>query len=224
MCGPRKLDPAMFGKVLMKLGLALIVIGHLNFIVGAIVHGLVLRHMAKLQDNVALQYSVANITSVVSAIMSISCGISSIVLSRYLTHTSLRWAVLVLSIINAVISAVCAVDLTVSVIITVVNKGRTLLSSCTFTNLELIQISHECPFDPTRIYSTTLSLWVMSILLDGAEVVFSARCFFTVLQLMDIRLCHKRRRKVMLRLPEDDNGVRAEHEELNSEGEHSMWL
>ncbi|MEE6525559.1 hypothetical protein FKM82_025631 [Ascaphus truei] len=136
----------------MKLGLALIVIGHLNFIVGAIVHGLVLRHVARLQDTVSLQYSVANITAVVSAILSISCGIAAIVLSRYLARVPLRLAVLILSIINAVLSLACTVGLAVSVIITVANAGRTLLSTCTFTHLELIQISHECPFDPTRIY------------------------------------------------------------------------
>ncbi|CAJ0935801.1 unnamed protein product [Ranitomeya imitator] len=127
---------------------------------------------------------------------SISCGIVAIVLSRYLAHTSLRWAAVTLSIINAVVSAACTVGLTVSVIITVANEGRTLLSTCTFSNLQLIQISHECPFDPTRIYSTTLCLWVISIILDAAEMVFSARCYFIVLQLMDVHLCHKKKKKV----------------------------
>lgn len=140
---------------------------------------------------------------------------------------------MILSIINAIISAACTVGLIVSVIITVANEGRTLLSTCTYTNLQFIKISHECPFDPTRIYvsnriqlytnvmlpdcstmgyslwnygalwtlyfilqSTTLCLWVISILLDTAEMVFSMRCYFTVLQLMDVHLCHKTRKKV----------------------------
>ncbi|KAM4044148.1 transmembrane protein 54 [Anomaloglossus baeobatrachus] len=221
MCGPKALDNKLYGKVLMKQGLALIVTGHLNFIVGAIVHGLVLRHVAKLVDSVSLQYSVTNITAVASAILSISCGIVAIVLSRYLAHTSLRWAAVTLSIINAVVSAACTVGLTVSVIITVANEGRTLLSTCTFSNLQLIQISHECPFDPTRIYSTTLCLWVISIILDAAEMVFSARCYFIVLQLMDVHLCHKTRKKVRIQIPSKEGSVAAEEEMLGSQSE---WL
>ncbi|KAM8977363.1 transmembrane protein 54 [Pelodytes ibericus] len=218
------MDNPPFGKILMKLGLALIVVGHLNFIVGAIVHGLVLRHVSQLQNKESVHYSLANITAVASAILSISCGIVSIVLSRYLAKTSLRWAVLMLSIFNTLLSTVCTVGIIVSVIMLIVNDGRTLLSSCTFTNLELLQISHECPFDPTRIYSTTLCLWVISILLDATEVVFSARCFFTVLQLMDVQLCHKRRRrkkKVRLQIPQLEDG---EHESIDADGAHSVWL
>ncbi|XP_073521754.1 transmembrane protein 54 isoform X2 [Phyllobates terribilis] len=152
---------------------------------------------------------------------SISCGIVAIVLSRYLAHTSLRWAAVTLSIINAVVCAACTVGLTVSVIITVANEGRTLLSTCTFSNLQLIQISHECPFDPTRIYSTTLCLWVISIILDAAEMVFSARCYFIVLQLMDVHLCHKKRKKVRIQIPLKERSVAAEEEML---GSHSDWL
>ncbi|XP_063810200.1 transmembrane protein 54 [Pseudophryne corroboree] len=224
MCGPKILDGAQFGKILMKLGLGLLVVGHLNFIVGAIVHGLVLRHVVQLQDTVSLQYSVTNILAVASSVLSISCGIVAIVLSRYLAHISLRWAAVILSIINVVLSAACTVGLAVSVIITVANGGRTLLSSCTFSNLQTIQISYECPFDPTRIYSTTLCLWVISVLLDAAEVVFSARCYFTVIQLMNVRLCHKRRRKVRIQFPREEECLNAEQEDLNGNGSQSEWL
>ncbi|XP_044143192.1 transmembrane protein 54 [Bufo gargarizans] len=220
MCGPKAMDNKLFGKVLMKQGLGLIVIGHLNFIVGAIVHGLILRHVAKKVDGLSLQYSITNITAVASAILSISCGIVAIVLSRYLANVSLRWAAVILSIINAIISAACTVGLTVSVIITVANEGRTLLSTCTFTNLQFIQISHECPFDPTRIYSTTLCLWVISILLSAVEMVFSARCYFTVLQLMDVHLCHKMKKKVRIQIPLEER-MSAEEETLGSQSE---WL
>ncbi|KAM4699971.1 transmembrane protein 54 [Discoglossus pictus] len=222
MCGPRKMDKVKFGKAIMKLGLALIVIGHLNFIVGAIVHGLVLRHVSKLQDIVSLQYSISNIITVASAILSISCGIAAIVLSRYLTRLSLRWTVLVLSIINAILSFTCAMGLAVSIIITVANKGRTLLSTCSFTNLELIQISHECPFDPTRIYGTTLCLWVISLFLDTVEVVFSMRSFVTILRLMDVRFCRKR--KAIVRFPQQEEIVNIEREDVNEDGEYSAWL
>lgn len=115
----------------------------------------------------------------------------------------------------------CTVGLIVSVIITVANEGRTLLSTCTATNQQLLQISHECPFDPTRIYSTTLCLWVISILLDAAEMIFSMRCYFTVLQLMDVHLCHKTRKKVRIQIPLEERSVNAEEEMLDS---HSEWL
>nr|DBA33521.1 TPA: hypothetical protein GDO54_001192 [Pyxicephalus adspersus] len=203
----------------MKVGLALIVVGHLNFIVGAIVHGLVLRHVGRK----SLHYSVTNIIAVVSAILSISCGIIAIVLSRYLKKTTLRWATVLLSIINVVLSAACTVGIIVSVVMTVANQGRTLLSTCTFSNLQLIQISHECPFDPTRIYSTTLCLWVISILLDAVEVVFSARCYVTVLRLMDVRLCSKKKKKVRIHIPIEEE-CRTEQEGLNSSGNTSEWV
>ncbi|XP_068124942.1 transmembrane protein 54 isoform X2 [Hyperolius riggenbachi] len=208
----------------MKLGLALIVIGHLNFIVGAIVHGLVLRHVSQQSDAMSLLYSVTNISAVASAILSISCGIVAIVLSRYLSRKSMRWAAVLLNIINVVLSTACTVGLFVAVVMTVANKGRTLLSSCTFTNLQLLQISYECPFDPTRIYSTTLCLWVISILLDATEVIFSGRCYVTVLRLMDVRLCHKKRRKVRIHIPVEEECRISEQEELNSASGHSDWL
>ncbi|XP_056412547.1 transmembrane protein 54 [Hyla sarda] len=117
---------------------------------------------------------------------------------------------------NAIISAACTVGLTVSVIITVANEGRTLLSTCSSNNLQLMQISHQCPFDPTRIYSTTLCLWVISILLDAAEMVFSAQCYFTVLQLMDVHLCHKKRKKVRIQTPLEERRASVEEEMLRS--------
>uniref|UniRef100_A0A8C5M2S4 Transmembrane protein 54 n=1 Tax=Leptobrachium leishanense TaxID=445787 RepID=A0A8C5M2S4_9ANUR len=142
-----RLDSPPFGKILMKLGLALIVVGHLNFIFGAIVHGLVLRHVSELKDTVSVHYSMANITAVASAILVIAN-----VYIESVFFPPQRWALLTLGIINAMLSAACTVGTAVSIIITLANQGRTLLSSCTYTNLELIQISHECPFDPTRIY------------------------------------------------------------------------
>uniref|UniRef100_A0A8C5M244 Transmembrane protein 54 n=1 Tax=Leptobrachium leishanense TaxID=445787 RepID=A0A8C5M244_9ANUR len=156
----RRLDSPPFGKILMKLGLALIVVGHLNFIFGAIVHGLVLRHVSELKDTVSVHYSMANITAVASAILKCSACLS--VANVYIESVFFppqRWALLTLGIINAMLSAACTVGTAVSIIITLANQGRTLLSSCTYTNLELIQISHECPFDPTRIYKVTDLHW-----------------------------------------------------------------
>lgn len=58
-----------FRKVLMKTGLVLVVLGHVNFIAAALLHGTVLRYVAAPHDAVALQYCVVNILSVTSAIV-----------------------------------------------------------------------------------------------------------------------------------------------------------
>ncbi|XP_053867931.1 transmembrane protein 54 isoform X2 [Malaclemys terrapin pileata] len=153
MCRLDTLDPSSFQKLLMKTGLILIVIGHLSFISGALVHGTVLRYVANPQDAISLQYAIANIISVTSAILTISCGIAAIVLSRYLSLTALKWAVFSLSISSTLLSLFCSVGLAVSIILTFANKGTALLATCTFANVELIQISHECSFDPTGVYA-----------------------------------------------------------------------
>lgn len=53
----------------MRKGLALILIGHINFILGAIVHGSVLRHISKPTQHVSTEYTVANIISVTSGLL-----------------------------------------------------------------------------------------------------------------------------------------------------------
>ncbi|NXG75581.1 TMM54 protein, partial [Baryphthengus martii] len=73
----------------MKTGLILLIIGHLNFITSAFVHGTVLRFVVSSQDIVSLQYAVANTASVASALLTISCGIATLMLSRCLASTAL---------------------------------------------------------------------------------------------------------------------------------------
>lgn len=68
-CFPDNLDLSTIQKLLMKTGLILIVIGHLNFITSALVHGTVLRHIANPTDAISLQYAISNIISVISAIL-----------------------------------------------------------------------------------------------------------------------------------------------------------
>ncbi|XP_060061792.1 transmembrane protein 54 isoform X3 [Erinaceus europaeus] len=78
-----------FGRVLMKTGLVLVVLGHLSFIAAALLHGTVLRYVAAPHNAVALQYCVGNILSVTSAIVVIISGIVAIILSRYLPNIPL---------------------------------------------------------------------------------------------------------------------------------------
>ncbi|XP_054855619.1 transmembrane protein 54 [Eublepharis macularius] len=224
MCRLDHLDPSGIQKLLMKTGLILIVIGHLNFIVSALVHGTVLRHIANPQDAISLQYAISNIISVTSAILTISCGIAGIVLSRYISRKPLRWVVFSLSISSAFLSLFCAVGLAVSIVLTFVNNGHALLALCTFADVDFIQIVHECPFDPTRVYSSTLCLWGLSLLLDSIEIIFSIRCFLILLAILNLRLCRRRTRKknVSLQL------VTAENREvcdlLSRDQVETVWL
>ncbi|NXN32447.1 TMM54 protein, partial [Nycticryphes semicollaris] len=73
----------------MKTGLILLIIGHLNFIIGAFVHGTILRFVVNPRDTVSLHYTIANAASVISALLTISCGIAALMLSRYLIPTAL---------------------------------------------------------------------------------------------------------------------------------------
>ncbi|XP_067318473.1 transmembrane protein 54-like [Anolis sagrei] len=148
------LSPSCTQKLLMKTGLILIVIGHLN-ITWALVHGTVLRHIANPRDTISLQYAVSNIVTVISAILTISCGIAAIVLSRYISRKPLKWAVFSLSVGSTLLSLFCSGGLAVAIVVTFANRGHTLLELCTFANMDLIQISHECPFDPTRVYGSS---------------------------------------------------------------------
>uniref|UniRef100_A0A8C8RMQ7 Transmembrane protein 54 n=1 Tax=Pelusios castaneus TaxID=367368 RepID=A0A8C8RMQ7_9SAUR len=206
MCRLDTLDPTCYQKLLMKTGLILIVIGHLSFISGALVQGTVLRYVANPQDTISLQYSISNVISVTSAI--------------------LKWAVFSLSISSTLLSLFCSVGLAVSIVITFANKGHALLATCTFANVELIQISHECPFDPTRVYSSTLSLWTMSLVLDSVEIIFSIRCFLLTLALLNLKLCRRsRKKKVSLQFVQAESREAAEGRVLLRQGRvETVWL
>lgn len=54
---------------LMTKGLTLIVVGHVNFILGAIVHGSVLRHISKPSGQISTEYTVSNIIAVSSGLL-----------------------------------------------------------------------------------------------------------------------------------------------------------
>ncbi|XP_062995968.1 transmembrane protein 54 [Elgaria multicarinata webbii] len=227
MCRLDNLDPSSTQKLLMKTGLILIVIGHLNFITGALVHGTVLRHIANPRDTISLQYAISNIITVISAILTISCGIAAIVLSRYVSRKFLRWAVFSLSISSVLLSLFCSVGLAVAIVVTFANKGRVLLALCTFANMDLIQIAHECPFDPTRVYSSALALWSLSFLLDTVEIIFSIRCFLITLVLLNLRLCRRgtRKKKVSLQFAMAENREACEGRDLlRMDRVEAVWL
>uniref|UniRef100_A0A663EKS5 Transmembrane protein 54 n=1 Tax=Aquila chrysaetos chrysaetos TaxID=223781 RepID=A0A663EKS5_AQUCH len=185
-------------RVLMKTGLILLIIGHLNFITGALVHGTVLRFVVDPRDAISLQYAVANAASVISALLTISCGIAALVLSRCLAPATLKWAVFALSASSSLGCLSCLLGLAVSIGLTLGSQGRALLAPCTIADVALAPVSRECPFDPTRVYSSTLSLWAISLLLDLMEIIFGIRCLLLTLDLLRLRCCCGRahRRKV----------------------------
>ncbi|XP_040475141.1 transmembrane protein 54 isoform X2 [Ursus maritimus] len=162
-----------FRRVLMKTGLVLVVLGHVSFIVAALLHGTVLRYVAGPHDAVALQYLVINILSVTSAIVVIASGIAAIVLSRYLPSVPLRWTVFSSSVACALLSLTCALGLLASIAVTFATQGRALLAACTFGSPELL--------------SSSLCLWGLSLVLCVAESVFAVRCSQLAHQLLELR-------------------------------------
>uniref|UniRef100_A0A8B9S0A3 Transmembrane protein 54 n=1 Tax=Accipiter nisus TaxID=211598 RepID=A0A8B9S0A3_9AVES len=138
----------------MKTGLILLIIGHLNFITGALVHGTVLRFVVNPRDAISLQYAVANAASVISALLTISCGIAALVLSRCLAPATLKWAVFALSASSSLGCLSCLLGLAVSIGLTLGNQGRALLAPCTIADIALAPVSRQCPFDPTRVYQS----------------------------------------------------------------------
>lgn len=53
----------------MRVGLALILVGHVNLLVGAVLHGTVLRHVANPRGAVTPEYTTANVISVGSGLL-----------------------------------------------------------------------------------------------------------------------------------------------------------
>ncbi|NXR01681.1 TMM54 protein, partial [Sagittarius serpentarius] len=192
------LDPSSHQRGLMKTGLILLIIGHLNFITSALVHGTVLRFVVNPRDAISLQYAIANAASVISALLTISCGIAALMLSRYLAPATLKWAVFALSASSSLGCLSCLLGLAVSIGLTLGSQGRALLAPCTVAKVALAPVFRECPFDPTRVYGSTLSLWAISLLLDSMEIVFGIRCLLLTLSLLRLSRCcgRARRRKV----------------------------
>ncbi|XP_054587845.1 keratinocyte-associated protein 3 isoform X2 [Nothobranchius furzeri] len=177
---------------LMKKGLTLILVGHINFILGAIVHGNVLRHISKPNQQISTEYTVANIISVTSGLLSIASGIIAIVVSRNLHEFKLQVGLLIASFLNALLSAACCTGLLLAVGITVANNGKGLMFGCNETAVPISArspVSAHCPFDTTRIYDTTLALWIPCAALSAAETGLSVWCFIVGLTLRGLAPC-----------------------------------
>ncbi|XP_059208587.1 keratinocyte-associated protein 3 [Centropristis striata] len=180
--GPRRL---------MKKGLTLILVGHINFILGAIVHGNVLRHISKPSQHISTEYTVANIISVTSGLLSIASGIIAIVVSRNLHALKLQIGLIITSFLNALLSAACCTGLLLAISLTVANNGEGLMLGCNDTvpiNARS-PVSARCPFDTTRIYDTTLAIWVPCAIMAAVEAGLSVWCFIVGLALRGLAPC-----------------------------------
>ncbi|KAK1171376.1 keratinocyte-associated protein 3 [Acipenser oxyrinchus oxyrinchus] len=188
MCG---FDRQKGPRQLMRKGITLIFVGHINFILGAIVHGSVLRHVSKPSDQLTTAYSAANIISVVSGLLSITTGITAILVSRNLPNGKLHVSLLIMSCLNAFLSMACCVGLLLAISLTIMDRGRNLIIGCNSTVLPADgrASTHNCPFDTTRIYDTTLALWFPSMLMAALEAIISVRFFVVGMILRGIGPC-----------------------------------
>ncbi|XP_018556846.1 transmembrane protein 54b isoform X1 [Lates calcarifer] len=182
-------------KTLMKMGLSMVLVGHVNFLLGALVHGVVLRHINLHKQARAMEYAISNVVAMTSGLVGVVVGILAIVLSKNKKSRCLTWSLFAVSLAAAVMAAASAIGLLVSVVRAIIHGGRSLLTHCRFPDaIGYSSITNECPFDPTRIYSTTLILWVPLIVTCVIQMVFSARCLAVCVSFLGLPCCpHKKR-------------------------------
>ncbi|KAM9355773.1 transmembrane protein 54a isoform 3-T3 [Pholidichthys leucotaenia] len=100
-------------KALMKMGLTLVLVGHVNFLLGALVHGAVLRHITIHHLARTMVFAISNVIAIVAGLVGVVCGITAIVLSknkknRILSTTIILWVPLIfMSIVEAVFCFHC---------------------------------------------------------------------------------------------------------------------
>ncbi|KAM8840936.1 transmembrane protein 54-like isoform 2-T2 [Spinachia spinachia] len=177
----------------MKMGLCMLLLGHVNFLLGALMHGVVLRHVSIDKQAGATEYSIANVVAIASGLVGIVGGILAIVLSKNQKSRGLTWSLLSVGLAAALMAAASTVGLTVSAVSAVVWGGQNLLTHCRLPDAIGGFITDKCPFDPTRVYSTTLILWVPLILTCVVQMVFSARCFAVCVSFLGLTCCRNRK-------------------------------
>ncbi|XP_055013517.1 keratinocyte-associated protein 3-like isoform X2 [Boleophthalmus pectinirostris] len=174
----------------MKMGLTVILIGHVSFMLAALVQGVVLRHINFQKHQRALEYAISTVVTLTSGLLGIIVGILTIVLAKNKKSKCLTWTVFVFSLTAALLAGLSALGLFIAVVMAIKHHGRTLLSHCRFPDaIGYSSVTNECPFDPTRIYSTTLILWVPLIVTSVVQVVFLSRCFAVCITFLGLPPC-----------------------------------
>ncbi|XP_039978647.1 transmembrane protein 54-like isoform X2 [Xiphias gladius] len=178
----------------MKMGLSMVLIGHINFLLGALVHGVVLRHINLHKQARAMEYAISNVVALTSGLVGIAVGVLAIVLSKNKRSRGLTWSLFAVSLAAAAMAAASGIGLFVSVVRAIIHGGRSLLTHCRFPDASgYSSVTNECPFDPTRIYSTTLILWVPLIVTCVIQMVFSAQCFAVCVSFLGLPCCPNRK-------------------------------
>ncbi|KAM9355772.1 transmembrane protein 54a isoform 2-T2 [Pholidichthys leucotaenia] len=142
-------------KALMKMGLTLVLVGHVNFLLGALVHGAVLRHITIHHLARTMVFAISNVIAIVAGLVGVVCGITAIVLSKNKKNRILTWVLLAFSFPGGLLSVASTLSLSVSMGKAIENKGVGLLTHCNRNMSQAVgsTITYECPFDPTRIYA-----------------------------------------------------------------------
>ncbi|XP_074144439.1 keratinocyte-associated protein 3 [Sminthopsis crassicaudata] len=212
-----RFDAAQGPRRLMRAGLALILVGHVNLLVGAVLHGTVLRHVSNPGGTITPEYTAANVVSVGSGLLSVAAGLVALLASRNLLLAALHWALLAVSLLNLLLSAACSLGLLLAFSMTVANGGRRLLAQCYESLSDPLAPADDCPFDPTRIYETALALWLPSMLMAAAEATLSGYCCGAALALRGFQPCGEEgllQQLQELEEPEFPKGKRQESEQL----------
>lgn len=61
-------------RILMKMGLGLVLVGHTNFLLGALVHGSVLRDIKVNAQTSTIEYAISNIIALVAGLVVRFCA------------------------------------------------------------------------------------------------------------------------------------------------------
>ncbi|XP_051728546.1 transmembrane protein 54b isoform X2 [Ctenopharyngodon idella] len=142
-------------KGLMKMGLCMVLVGHVNFLLGALVHGVVLRHFS-LQRGQAMESAISNVIALTAGLLGVIIGILTIVLSKNEKNRLLTLSLLVLSAVAGLVAAASVIGLMVSLVKTIIHGDKRLLAYCGYNDgRSHLTIANECPFDPTRIFMKT---------------------------------------------------------------------
>ncbi|XP_043993941.1 keratinocyte-associated protein 3-like isoform X2 [Gambusia affinis] len=157
---------------LMKMGLNVILVGHVNFLLGALVHGIVLRQINLHEKARGMGYAISNVVALLSGV--------------------LTWSLFSISLVSSLMAGGSTIGLFVSLVKTIVNGGRVLLTHCRLPDaIGFSSVTNECPFDPTRVYSTTIFLWAGLIVSCSIQMVFSARCLAACVSFLGLSGCRK---------------------------------
>ncbi|KTF86063.1 hypothetical protein cypCar_00036642, partial [Cyprinus carpio] len=100
------------------------------------------------------------------------------------------WSLFVSSAVAVLVAAASVIGLMVSLVKTIIHGDKRLLAYCGYSDgRSHLTIANDCPFDPTRIFSTTIVLWVPLILISAVEMVFSFRLFKVSISYLGLPWC-----------------------------------